>query len=103
MLRAIVDARSLIALAIAAGVGAMGVREFPVRLDEPFLAAIHASRPDVFQLLAHGYALLWFSTPFCVASLFGSLLTIVFYRATQTSRFGSLPPYPEPEERPAPC
>ena len=53
--------------------------------------------------MSYGYAFLWFSTPFWVASLIGSLVTIVVYRAAPTARFRRLPPYPQPETRPAPC
>ena len=101
MLRTLVDARVLIALAVAAGVGIVGLDVFPVRRDQVFLAVIEARRPDVFHVLAYGYALLWFSTPFWMASLIGSLVTIVVYRAAPTARFRGLPPYPQPETRPA--
>src|SRR3990170_4104554 len=103
MVRSIVDARVLIALAIAAGVGTVGLRAFPMRSDHVFLAVIEAKRPDVYSTLSYGYAFLWFSTPYWVASLIGSLVTIVVYRAAPTARFRRLPPYPQPETRPAPC
>ena len=103
MLRSLVDARVLIALAIAAGVGTVGLRAFPMRSDHVFLAVIEAKRPDVYSALSYGYAFLWFSTPYWVASLIGSLVTIVVYRAAPTARFRRLPPYPQPETRPAPC
>ena len=48
MLRRLVDARVLIALAIAAGVGTVGLRAFPMRSDHVFLAVIEARRPDVY-------------------------------------------------------
>jgi len=86
MLRSIVDARVLIALAIAAGVGTVGLRAFPMRSDHVFLAVIEAKRPDVYSTLSYGYAFLWFSTPYWVASLIGSLVTIVVYRAAPTAR-----------------
>jgi hypothetical protein len=102
VLRSLVDARMLIALAVAAGVGTAGLRAFPVRGDDLFLAVIQAQRPDVFSVLAHGYAVLWFATPFWMASLIGSLITIVVYRAAPGARLRALPAYPEPETRPEP-
>ena len=102
MLRTVLEARLLIALAIAAGVGAYGLRAYPIRGNEVFLAVIEARRPDVFRGLAYGYALLWFSTPFCIASLMTSLFAIVVYRSSPSARFRALPPYPTPETRPAP-
>ena len=56
MLRSLVEARTLIALAIAAGVGTVGLRAFPMRSDDVFLAVIEARRPDVFSALSYGYA-----------------------------------------------
>jgi len=83
-------------------VGAYGLRAYPIQIDEVFLAVIEARRPDVFRGLAYGYALLWFSTPFYIASLMTSLFAIVVYRSSPTARFRALPPYPTPETRPAP-
>ncbi len=102
MLRTVLDARLLIALAIAAGVGACGLRAYPFQGDEVFLAAIEARRPDVFRAIAYGYAILWFSTPFCLASLVTSLFAIAAYRHAPSATFRTLPPYPEPETRPTP-
>lgn len=102
MLRMVLDARLLIALAFATGVGACGLRAYPFQGDEVFLAAIEARRPDVFRAIAYGYAILWFSTPFCLASLVTSLFAIVAYRHAPSATFRTLPPYPEPETRPTP-
>ena len=46
--------------------------------------------------------LLWFSTPFFVASLMTSLFAIVVYRHAPPCTFRALPPYPQPETRPTP-
>ena len=56
--------------------GAYGLRAYPIQGDEVFLAVIEARRPNVFRGLTYGYALLWFSTPFCIASLMTSLFAI---------------------------
>ena len=79
-----------------------GLRAYPFRPDEVFLAVIEARRPDLFRGLAYAYALLWFSTPFCMASLMASLFAIVVYRTAPSARFRALPPYPGPESRPTP-
>ena len=102
MLRTLVEARTLIALAVATGIGMVGLRAFPVRADEPFLACIAVQRPDLFAVLAYGYAGLWFATPFWMATLVGSLITIVVYRAAPAARSRELPAYPEPEARSEP-
>ena len=42
MLRRLIEVRMLMALAIAAGVGIGGLRAFPIRSDQVFLAVIEA-------------------------------------------------------------
>ena len=102
MLRAVLDARLLLATLCAAAVGVCGLREYPFDRSDVFLAVIEARRPDIAQGLAYGYATLWFSTPFCVASLLTSLVAIVVFRRAPHENYRSLPHYPEPEERPPP-
>jgi hypothetical protein len=102
MLRAFVEARALVSLAIATGVGAWGLHVYPVRTDDVFLALVELRTPHVFQTLAYLYATLWFATPFFLASLLTSLLAIVVYRYAPTVRRRPLPPYPRPESRPSP-
>jgi len=99
MLRTIVDARRLVAMLIAAGVGTWGLHTYPVQTDDVFLALIELRKPVVFQVLAYGYATLWFTTPFFLASLLTSVLAIVVYRHAPTARYRVLPLYPEPETR----
>jgi hypothetical protein len=103
MLRAIVDARGLVAMIIAAGVGTWGLHTYPVQPDDVFLALIQLRKPAVFQVLVYGYATLWFTTPFFLASLVTSLLAIVAYRRVPAVRHRPLPIYPEPEMRKQPC
>ena len=69
MLRTVLEARGLVAMVAAASVGAWGLHTYPVRTDDVFLALIELRNPSVFRLLAYGYATLWFSTPFFLASL----------------------------------
>ena len=99
MVRTIVDARGVVAMLIAAGVGAWGLHTYPVNTENVFLALIELRKPVLFQVLAYGYATLWFTTPFFLASLLTSVLAIVVYRHAPTARCRPLPPYPEPETR----
>ena len=69
MLHAIVRARVLLAMVVAACVGVWGLHLYPVQTENPFLGLIQLERPFVFQVLAYGYATLWFTTPFLAASL----------------------------------
>ena len=102
MLHAIVRARALLAMVVAACVGLWGLHLYPVQTESPFLGLIQLERPFVFQVLAYGYATLWFTTPFLTASPVTSLLATIVYRYPQTTRARALPPYTPPESRPAP-
>jgi hypothetical protein len=102
MLRALVEARRVVALGIAGVVGAWGLTTHPFSTADPFLALIALEAPGVCRALAYGYATLWFTTPFYAASLLGSLVAIVVYRYAPSEAMRPLPPYPEPEARPAP-
>ncbi|MEK7992940.1 MAG: type IV secretion system DNA-binding domain-containing protein [Planctomycetota bacterium] len=101
-LRGLIESRALVALTVAAIVGVAGLRAFPVDTDDPFLSAIAHQRPDVLTLMAYGYALLWFSTPFHLTSLTLSVSSIVLYRKQPRLRYQQLPPYPQPETRRTP-
>ena len=61
------------------GVGLWGLRAYPFSPDNVFLGLIRDA-PRVLSVLAYGYATLWFTTPFLVASLLLSLVAIVVYR-----------------------
>ena len=91
MLHAIVGARVLLALVVAACAGLWGLHLYPVQIENPFLGLIQLERPFVFQVLAYGYATLWFTTPFLAASLVTSLLAIIVYRyATDAMSYGEV-------------
>jgi hypothetical protein len=101
-MRAALDARLLIATIAAAAIGVYGLQVFPFNRDDPFIAVIEIRRPAIAQLIAYAYATLWFSTPFCVASLVASLLTILASGRLGLGAYRALPPYAEPETRPSP-
>ena len=102
MLRTIVGARVLLDMLIAGCVGTWGLHSYPVQTDNAFLGLIQLERPLAFEILAYGYATLWFTTPFLAASLATSVLAIIAYRYPHAVRGRALPLYPEPESRPAP-
>src|SRR5438105_18034 len=102
MLRAILGARVVLAMAVAACIGVWGLQRYPVQRDDPFLALIQLERPLVYDVLTYGYTTVWFTTPFLAASLLTSVLTIVAYRYPYATRARALPPYPHPEARPTP-
>jgi hypothetical protein len=102
MLRAMVESRTLVAMAVAACVGTWGLRQHPVDQENLFLALIAAKDPAIFHVLTYGYATLWFSTPFFAASVILSVVAIVAYRRAPTVRTRPLPMYPPPERRESP-
>ena len=102
MLRLLVDARQLLALAVAAGVGLWGLAEWPFADTNPFLVLVHAQAPRVAIGLRYGYATLWFTTPFLATSFVASLAAIVLVRRTPQAQHRPLPPYPLPETRAKP-
>ncbi|HWI17009.1 MAG TPA: type IV secretion system DNA-binding domain-containing protein [Vicinamibacterales bacterium] len=102
MLRKVVEARSVVALAMSGGVGLWGLRAYPVSHDDVFLGLIGERAPGVLSVLSYGYATLWFTTPYFAASLLMSLLAIAVYRREPRARVRPLPPYPQPEQRPTP-
>ena len=102
MVRAIVEARALVAMSVAAVVGTWGLHAYPVNDENVYLALIALRNPMAFHVLVYGYATLWFSTPFCTASFVLSGLTIAVYRHVPTARLHPLPSYPEPETRVTP-
>ena len=101
-MRRILEARTLIAMLMAAVIGGWGLDVYPVQQDNPFLGLIALQKPVVFQVLSYGYATVWFTSAFFAASLLTSVLAIVAYRSPGATRFRSLPWYTHPELRPRP-
>lgn len=102
MLRKVVEARALVALALAGTGGAWGVHTYPVSQDDVFLGLIGERAPGVLSVLTYGYAALWFTTPYLAASLVMSLVAIIVYRRAPRARVRPLPPYPMPEQQSRP-
>src|SRR3954447_12815952 len=102
MLRTVVEARTLVAMMVAAGVGTWGLRTHPVDQENLFLALIAARDPVVFHVLTYRSATMWFSTSVFAASVVWSSLAIVAYRHAPSVRSRALPLYPVAERSPAP-
>jgi hypothetical protein len=102
MLRVLVDARGLVAMIVAAVIGAWGLYTYPMNHDEVFLALVALQNPSLFKVFSYGYATFWFTTPFLAASLVLSMVALVVYRRVPSARPRALPAYPPPETRPAP-
>ena len=94
MLRTLIDARQLLALAVAAGVGLWGLAEWPFAETNPFLVLVHAQAPRVAIGLRYGYDTLCFTTPFLEASFAVSRAAIVLVLRRPQTQDRPLPPYP---------
>ena len=99
MLRTLVQSRAPVALTLAAATGLWGLHTYPMSRADVFLGLISEFAPGTYRLLAYGYATLWFTTPFWVASFAMSLLAILFYSQTPSVRSRPLPPFPRPDGR----
>ena len=102
MLRKVLEQRTVIAMVIATGVGALGVHAYPIDRGNVYLQLIELRSPAVFVVLVYGYATLWFTTPFFALSIVTSLATIVAYRYPARVRVRPLPTYIPPERRHTP-
>ncbi len=102
MLHSLLDARPLVAMIVAAGVGIWGLSAYPFPVDNVFLEMIALRNPPVFHVFAYTYATVWFTTPFLAMSLVTSVLMIVASRHLPVPRAHPLPPYPVPQSRSTP-
>jgi hypothetical protein len=99
MLRTLVQARAPVALTLAAATGLWGLQTYPISRDDVFLGLISEYAPVTYRLISYGYATLWFTTPFWVASCAMSPLAILFYSRVPSARSRPLPPFPRPDGR----
>ncbi len=103
MLRTLVQSRAPVALILAAATGLWGLQAYPMSRDDVFLGLISEYAPGTYRLLAYGYATLWFTTPFWVASFAMSMLAIVFYSRGPSTRSRPLPPFPRQDRQSRPA
>src|SRR6266446_1021758 len=102
MLRRMLDARPLVAMIVAAGVGTWGLSAYPLPMHNVFLEIMALRNPAVLQFLGYTYATFWFTTPFLATSLLLSVLAIVAYHRLPSTHAHPLPHYPLPEHRSTP-
>lgn len=92
--------RTVASLGLTLMIGLSGLGRWPLTTENVFLAMVAAERPRLWQAFEFTYATLWFTTPFVVLSVLGSLVYI-FATRTQRGTFKPLPPYPPPASRAA--
>jgi hypothetical protein len=95
----LVEYRFVVSLATSAAVGALGLHAWPFPANNPILALIAAGQPGVYAAFTYTYAVLWFSTPFFVATIGCSLVYIFVVRWDRPRSSQPLPPYASPEDR----
>src|ERR1700737_2825758 len=88
MLRRMLDARPLVAMIVAAGVGTWGLSAYPLPMDNVFLEIIALRNPPVLQLLGYTYATGWFTTPFLATSSAPVLSAAWAKRTSRARRHG---------------
>ncbi|MGH9382824.1 MAG: type IV secretory system conjugative DNA transfer family protein [Vicinamibacterales bacterium] len=93
-LRELVEHRTVINLALAAGIGLAGLQAWPFPADNAFLLAIQAEKPRLFSVLAMTYTMLWITTPLIAVSLISALAMIAVLRRDPTIAYSRLPEYP---------
>jgi hypothetical protein len=99
-MRAVMEYRAVINLAVAAAIGTAGLRAWPFPADNVFLSAVYAHKPLLFDGLAYVYATLWFSTPLIALTIVSALATVLVLRGGPSVSYAPLPAYPDPTLRP---
>src|SRR5438067_10714797 len=98
-MRALVEYRFVISLALSAVAGVGGLHAWPFPHENPILGLIEESRPMVYASLCYAYATVWFSTPFFLFNIVFSLAYIFLAPANRQQRSAPLPPYPASANR----
>jgi len=98
-MRAVVEYRFVISLALSVVVGVSGLQTWPFQHENPLLGLIEVSRPMVYASLCYAYATVWFSTPFFLFNIVFSLAYIFLAPANRQQRSAPLPPYPASADR----
>ena len=101
-MRAVLDYRGPVTLALAGVIGLVGLQHWPFPASNVFLAVLEARKPWLFDGLAYLYATLWFSTPFVALSIVSAFATIAVLRCAPATSYQTLPTYPNPAQRPEP-
>ncbi len=101
-MRAILEQRFVLSLALAAIVGTLGRAHLPWPHDNPFLVLLYLHKPVVYDALAYAYATLWYSTPFLSFSALFAALYIFILDRPEATVYLPLPPYPAPATRSRP-
>jgi hypothetical protein len=98
-MRALLDHRAVVSLAVSAVAGGVGLHVYPFPGDHAVLALIRLERPLVYAGFAYTYAALWFSSSFFLSSIVFSCLYIFVAREGRRTTAVPLPAYPAPAQR----
>jgi hypothetical protein len=98
-MRALLEHRFVISLALSAMTGTVGLQRWPFPANDVALGLVRTVRPDVYEAFAYVYAVLWFTTPCLVLNVVGSLVYIFASRLDHQAGPQALPCYPDPTAR----
>jgi len=98
-MRAVVENRNLINVALSAVAGLLLFYQLPFPEENALLQLVLVERPYLFHGMKWTYVVMLFTTPWIALSLLASLVYIFVVRQAAGVAGGKLPPYPEPATR----
>jgi hypothetical protein len=97
--RIVVAYRLVLSLGAAASASIMLHAFWPWPTTMPLLHYFALEKPGLYAVVAHGYDLFLFTTPFLFCSMLFSLMYVHIYRKESEAAAGALPPLPNPMSR----
>ncbi len=97
--RIVIAYRLVLSVGAAASASIMLHALWPWPASVPLLHYFALERPRLYTVVAHGYDLFLFTTPFLFCSMLFSLLYVHVYRRETEASAGSLPPFPDAMSR----
>ena len=97
--RIVIAYRLMLSLGVAASASIMLHAFWPWPASVALLHYFALQRPYLYIVIAHGYDLFLFTTPFLFCSVLLSLMYVHIYRRETEAAAGSLPPLPDPMKR----
>jgi hypothetical protein len=95
LIHAVIACRIAISAGVAAAASIILHALWPWPAAVPLLRYFAFERPRLYSLVAHGYDVFLFSTPFLICSMLLSLVYVHVYRRDIEASAGALPPYPD--------
>ncbi len=97
--RVLIAYRFALSFGLAAAASIVLRTFWPWPAEQPLLRYFAVQQPTVYAIVAHGYDMFLFTTPFLFCSVVFSLLYVHVYRRELETTAGSLPSYPDSAKR----